>query len=125
MIKNIFNTFDQTKKTGVYEHIVELSDLKITDQRIQSLIREKDAEIIRLKDKIFSIEKSRTISTTSESQNEIIRVLQSENLKLKSENNQLRTEKGSNELISGFKIQISELNQRILELEQEKSNLTS
>jgi hypothetical protein len=41
------------------------------------LIREKEAEILRLKDRIFAIEKSRTIGITNESQNEIIRVLQS------------------------------------------------
>lgn len=36
-----------------------LGDLDVSDQRIQSLLREKDAEIMRLRDRIFSIEKSR------------------------------------------------------------------
>jgi hypothetical protein len=43
----------------------ELLDLQINDQRIQSLIREKDSEINRLKDKIFSIERSRSLGSTS------------------------------------------------------------
>lgn len=46
-------------------------------------------------------------------------------MKLKNENTLLRTEKGSTELITDLKIQIKGLNQRILELEQEKSNLTT
>jgi hypothetical protein len=37
-----------------------LGDLAISDARIQSLIREKDAEILRLRDRIFAVEKSRT-----------------------------------------------------------------
>jgi hypothetical protein len=34
-----------------------LGDLAISDARIQSLIREKDAEILRLRDRIFAVEK--------------------------------------------------------------------
>lgn len=36
-----------------------LGELAITDQRIQSLLREKDAEILRLRDRIFAVEKGR------------------------------------------------------------------
>ncbi len=39
-----------------------LGDLTISDARIQSLIREKDAEILRLRDRVFSIEKGKISS---------------------------------------------------------------
>ena len=46
-------------------------------------------------------------------------------MKLKNEVNALRVEGGSAELIASYKLDIANLNQRILELEQEKSNLTA
>lgn len=48
-----------------------------------------------------------------------------ENNKLKSEINGLRVDRGSSELISSYKKQIQDLNGRIHELEQEKSNLSA
>lgn len=91
-----------------------LGELEVTDLRIQSLIREKDTEILRLRDKIFEIEKSQIRGTTSESSSQIIKVLQNENLKLKNEINALRVEGGSAELIASYKLDISNLNHRIL-----------
>lgn len=44
---------------------------------------------------------------------------------MKNEINQLRTEKGSEELISGYRTQIKEMSDRILSLEQEKSDLSA
>lgn len=126
MLANIFAQFDNFKASGIMkEPVFDLMDVNLNDQRIQSLIRTKDAEILKLRDKIFSIEKSRSISTNSESQNEIIRVLQGENLKLKNEMIALRTEKGSAELMNDYKIQIKSLNDQILRLEQEKSDLAA
>ena len=49
-----------------------LGDLAISDARIQSLIREKDAEILKLRDRIFGLEKSKLTGGTSESANKII-----------------------------------------------------
>ena len=98
--------------------------MEVSDLRIQSLLREKDAEILRLRDKIFEVEKSH-IRGTSESSSQVIKVLQDENLKLKNENAGLRGQMGSAELISNYKSEIATLNGRILELEQEKSNLTT
>lgn len=49
-----------------------LGDLAISDARIQSLIREKDAEILKLRDRVFSIEKGRVSGATSEAANKII-----------------------------------------------------
>ena len=54
-----------------------------------------------------------------------MKVVQDENLKLKNEISILRSEAGSAELIAAYKVDISNLNNRILELEQEKSNLTA
>ena len=49
-----------------------LGDLAISDARIQSLIREKDAEILKLRDRIFGIEKSKLSVATMEYSNKII-----------------------------------------------------
>lgn len=55
----------------------------------------------------------------------MVQVLQDENLKLKNEINTLRADRGSTELINSYKQQIQDLNERIHNLEQEKSNLHS
>lgn len=62
---------------------------------------------------------------TNETQTRTIQVLQDENLKLKNEINGLRADRGSSELVASYKQQIKALNDRILELEQEKSNLSA
>ena len=61
IIGNVFVDFDKYLQTSIIsgEPIRMLGDLDVSDQRIQSLLREKDAEIMRLRDRIFSIEKSR------------------------------------------------------------------
>ena len=46
----------------------------------------------------------------------MIRVLQSENLKLKNEINDLRLSKGSEELVRQYKLQVAEYEARILQL---------
>jgi hypothetical protein len=102
----------------------QLSGLEVSDARIKSLIREKDAEIQLLKDQIIKIQTSRTI-TSSEGQGEIIRVLQMENLKLKNEINDLRLSKGSEELNKENQKEIKRLQGIILQLENEKSELSA
>jgi len=100
-----------------------LGELAVTDQRIQSLIRQKDEEIFRLRDKIFAFEKGRITSGHSEAANKTIEVLRGENLKLKNEISVLQTEKGSASLLAGYREEIAELQARNLELEQTISNL--
>jgi hypothetical protein len=39
----------------VGEPVRMLGDLAINDARIQSLVREKDAEILKLRDRLFSL----------------------------------------------------------------------
>jgi cell division protein FtsB len=102
-----------------------LGDLAISDARIQSLIREKDAEILKLRDRIFAIEKSKVSGASSESANKIIEVLREENVKLKNTISQLQTEHGSAELVASLRAENLELEQRNLQLEQENSNLTT
>jgi len=91
-----------------------LGELAISDARIQSLIREKDEEILRLRDRVFTIEKSRLSSGTSESANKIIEVLRSENLKLKNSLSELQSLHGSADLISSLKLEITDLQKRNL-----------
>ena len=68
-----------------------LGELQVTDQRIQSLLREKDAEILRLRDRVFSIEKGKIGGGNAESYQKMIDVLRDENLKLKNELSVLRS----------------------------------
>lgn len=66
ILSNIFREFDTYVTTRVISEPVRvLGDLAISDARIQSLIREKDAEILRLRDRIFAVEKSRVSGTSS------------------------------------------------------------
>lgn len=92
------------------------------------MIREKDEEILRLRDRVFTIEKSRLssgASGTSESANKIIEVLRTENLKLKNSLSELQSLHGSADLIASLKLEITDLQARNLQLEQEISNLNS
>ena len=122
IINNIFREIDGYN-SGRIEATTYLGDLQIADLRIQSLIREKDVELSRLRDEILSLRKLKSTVNNSDAHARTIQVLQDENSKLKTEINALRVERGSPELISSYKVQIQSLNDRILELEQEKSNL--
>jgi len=57
--------------------------------------------------------------------NKSMSVLTEENNKLKNEINSLKADRGSSELINSYKQQIQALNERIHQLEQEKSDLTA
>jgi len=127
IFNNIFKDFDGylTTRVMIGEPTRVLGDLAISDARIQSLIREKDAEILKLRDRIFSIEKGKLSGASSESANKIIEVLRGENIKLKNDFAALQTQHGSAELVSSLKLEIQDLQRRNLELEQENSNLTT
>ncbi len=122
IIANIFREID-SYSTGRFETTSYLGDLKITDIRIQSLIREKDAELGRLREELMSLNKLKSTINNTEAHNRAMQVIQEENAKLKTEINALRVERGSSELMASYKQQIQALNDRIHELEQEKSNL--
>jgi hypothetical protein len=91
--------------------------------RIQSLIRQKDAELDRLRDELFALNKLKSTVNNNDAHARTVQVLQDENAKLRTEINGLRVERGSSELIASYKQQIQALNERIHELEQDKSNL--
>lgn len=73
----------------------------------------------------MSEKKKRSTVSNQEAHQKMVQVLQDENLKLKNEINTLRADRGSTELINSYKQQIQDLNERIHNLEQEKSNLHS
>jgi hypothetical protein len=50
-----YNMFAETRVIASGEPTRMLDELSISDARIQSLIREKDAEILKLRDRIFTI----------------------------------------------------------------------
>lgn len=78
-----------------------------------------------LRDDLVSEKKKRSTVSNQEAHQKMVQVLQDENLKLKNEINTLRADRGSTELINSYKQQIQDLNERIHNLEQEKSNLHS
>lgn len=126
IITRIFGEYDNFIHTRISaEPMKMLGELAVTDQRIQSLLREKDAQILQLRDRIFSIEKGRIGGSNLEAHQKSIDILREENLKLKNELSILRSEHGSVELIAGYKDEIISLQRRNLELEQEISNLKS
>lgn len=104
--------------SGHSEVIRDLGDLKVTDLRIQSLIREKDAELYRLRDELTSLTKLKSTINNEGAHQRTIQVLNEENSRLKTEINALRVDRGSSELIASYKLQIQGLNERIHELEQ-------
>ena len=124
IILNIVKDLERVDN-GEIEAMYTLGDLKVTDARIQSLIREKDAELYKLRDELTRLTKLKTTYTDESAFNKTISILTDENNKLKSEINSLRVDRGSSELISSYKTQIKDLNIRIHELEQEKSNLNA
>jgi hypothetical protein len=119
VLDNIFREFDSYVVTKVInEPMRRLDDLKIEDQRIASLIREKDAEIIRLRDRLVGVEQTKILGGVHDAHAKTVRVLQDTILNLKNENLALRGEKSSAELVANYREQIASLNDRILELEQ-------
>lgn len=115
IVNTIFLDVDRIN-SGQLELIRDLGDLKITDNRIQSLIREKDAELYRLRDELTSLSKLKSTINNEAAHNRTVQVLNEENSRLKSEINSLRIERGSSELIASYKQQIQVLNERIHEL---------
>lgn len=56
LIINIFREYDAYASTKtLLEPMITLGDVQVNDQRIQSLLREKDAEIFKLREKIYAI----------------------------------------------------------------------
>ena len=78
-------------------------------------MREKDAEILKLRDQIFSIEKGNFNGNSNvESYERMLQVVRDENMKLKNELSALRVEKGSVEIMQGLRDEIHDLQRRNL-----------
>lgn len=115
ILNNIFRDFDTYVTTRIVgEPVRMLGELAISDARIQSLIREKDSEILKLRDRIFALEKSKLSGGSGEAANKIIEVLRGENLKLKNSLSEVQSQLGSIELVAGYKTEIAGLQQRNL-----------
>jgi hypothetical protein len=56
IVSTIFGDIERYGSIKV-EAINYLGDLQVTDQRIQSLLREKDTELFRLRDEVTSLKK--------------------------------------------------------------------
>lgn len=111
----IFREFD-TINSGNEVLSRDLGSLSVTDARVSSLLREKDAELARLRDELTRINKLKSTINNDAAHNRSLSILSDENNKLKNEINQLRVDRGSSELITSYKQQIQTLNARINEL---------
>ena len=80
---------------------------------------------MRLRDRVFAIEKGRLGETNADSYLRMIEVVRDENTKLKNELSILRSERGSQEIIASYKEEIDGLRRRNLDLEQRISDLTA
>jgi len=118
-VESIVNTIFldvERLNSGQLELTRDLGDLKVTDLRIQSLIREKDSELYRLRDELTHLTKLKSTVNNEAAHQRTIQVLNEENSRLKTEINALRVDRGSSELINSYKQQIQMLNERIHEL---------
>ena len=115
ILQSIFTEFDKVN-AGQELMVKDLGSLAVTDARISSLIREKDAELIRLRDELTRLNKLKSTVSNEAAHNRTISVLNEENNKLKNEINALKADRGSAELITSYKQQIQVLNRRITEL---------
>ena len=70
----IFTEFDKVS-TGNEHYIKELGSLAISDARVNSLIREKDAELSRLRDEIFRLNKLKSTINNSDAHTRTVQVL--------------------------------------------------
>lgn len=84
MLEGVLRDFDKfIVTTSTSEPLKLLEDINVTDKRISSLLREKDAEILKLREKLISIEKARLSSTSADLNERTIIQLKTENTQLK------------------------------------------
>ena len=124
----IFRDFSQFLQGQVsvisQEPIKALDDLHITDQRVLSYLREKEAEILKLREKL--VMGASTIGNGNNQLNErTISQLTIENNNLKREVTELRTKSISSEFTANSEVKLRTLNQEILRLEQENADMRS
>ncbi len=74
IFNNIFIEVDRLN-AGQSEYIRELGDLKISDARIQSLIREKDAELFRLRDELTQLSRLKSTINNEAAFNKSVQIL--------------------------------------------------
>ena len=94
ILDNIFREID-SYGAGRLELTSYLGDLHIADQRVQSLIREKGADLSRMRDELVALKRLKSTVNNGEAHSRTIQVLQDENSKLKNEINTLRSDRGS------------------------------
>lgn len=107
---------------GIQTHMQVLGDLNIQDERIDALLRQKDSQISLLKERLFESER-KTQSRAQSQQSESVIALQADIDQLRKENYSLLTKNSELGLLGSLKVQVSELQTRNTELEQEISNL--
>jgi len=71
---NIFLEVDRLN-AGQHEYIRDLGDLKISDARIQSLIREKDSELFRLRDELTQLSRLKSTTNNEAAYNKSVQIL--------------------------------------------------
>ena len=103
-----FNRFVTTQVVVSSEPMRTLEDLQITDDRVNSLIRTKDAEISKLREQLFGVETEK-IKTSSEFNDKTVSLLQSENNRLKNDVSKLQTKLSDPRINAGSDVRINNL----------------
>ena len=85
------------------------------DNRVASMLREKDSQINSLRDTIFSLQKSKA-SLSPQEQDMTLKILKSEIDSLRQENTLLQSKASENGLIEAHRQQIIQLQTKNLEL---------
>ena len=125
-LEGTLRDFDKFIATTLSSEPLKLLDsVSITDGRINSMIREKDAEILKYKERLVALERARLTTTGGEHNERTILALKTENTQLKNELSQLRSKAGDANVYASYQTNIKGLNEKILQLEQEKSNLST
>ena len=120
-----FNQFLQGQVSViVHEPIRGLEDLNITDQRVLSLVREKDAEILKLREKLL-LDVTKLGTTNNEINERTIHQLTVENNNLKREISELRSRGIGSDFNVNSEARNRGLNQENLRLQQENADLRS
>ena len=99
-----------------------MDDLSLSEERINSLIRTKDAEILKLKEQLIGSAASKLGKSTDYNKETILN-LQSENTKLKNEISKLTSQLNDPRINASSDVRMRNLSEQILRLEQEKADL--
>lgn len=117
-----YNLFLGSNMIVSQEPLRILDDLSLNDERINSLLRTKDAEIEKLKDQLFGATSSK-IAKSSDYNRDTILNLQNENTSLKNEVSRLTSQLNDPRINASSDVRMKNLSEQVIKLEQDKVDL--